>query len=183
MIFLDRKVEEYGIVLDFLPNGHPEERILSPIAQVIGEKYFTLLEVTPRRGIILNPGERVYLGPEKRERVHHIVGRIKYDKLTSTAKLELEHVVEDLVDKNEQRFIKWINTCGAVTMRLHQLELLPGIGKKHMWEILKEREKRPFESFKDIKERLPSIPDIRKAIINRIIMEIKGEDKYKVLTG
>ena len=180
---MEKKIEEYGIVLDFLPNGHPDERITTPIAQVIGDKYFTLLEVTPRKGIILNPGERVYLGSEKRERVHHIVGRIKYDKLTSTAKLELEHVIEELVDKNEKRFVEWINHCGAITTRLHQLELLPGIGKKHMWEILRERERKPFESFDDIKNRLPSIPDIRKAIINRIIMELKGEDKYRVLTG
>ena len=179
----ERKVEEYGIVLDFLPNGHPEERMTQPIAQVIGEKYFTLLEVVPREGIILNQGERVYLGPEKRERVHHIIGRIKYEKLTSTAKLELQHIIEELVNKKEKEIVNWINTCGAITMRLHQLELLPGIGKKHMWEILKERDKKPFKSFKEINERIPSLPDIRKAVINRIILELKGEDRYKVLTG
>ncbi len=55
-----RKVEEYGIVLDFLPNGYPTDRNREPVAQVIGEKYFTLLDVAPRKGIILIPGERVY---------------------------------------------------------------------------------------------------------------------------
>ncbi len=178
-----RKVEEYGIVLDFLPNGYPTDRNREPVAQVIGEKYFTLLDVAPRKGIILIPGERVYLGPEKREKIHHIIGRINYDKLTSTAKIELEHVVKDLVEKRESEFINWLNKCGAITMRLHQLELLPGIGKKHMWEILNERTKKPFENFEDFKKRLPSVPDIKRAIINRIILEIKGEDKYKVFTG
>ncbi len=180
---MQRRTEEYGIVLDFLPNGYPYDRTREPVAQVLGEKYFTLLDVAPRKGIILTPGERVYLGPEKRDRIHHIIGRIKYDKLTSTAKIELEHVVKELVEKREKEFIEWLNKCGAITMRLHQLELLPGIGKKHMWEILSKRDEKPFESFEDVKNRMPSLPDIKKAIINRIIIEIKGEDKYKVFTG
>jgi putative nucleotide binding protein len=33
---------------------------------------------------------------------------------------------------------------------MHSLEILPGHGKKHMWEILDEREIEPFNSFDDL---------------------------------
>ena len=42
------------------------------------------------------------------------------------------------------------------------LHLLPGIGKKLMWEVLTEREKKPFESFADISQRIKSIPHPKK---------------------
>ncbi|MHA1628104.1 MAG: DUF655 domain-containing protein, partial [Candidatus Baldrarchaeia archaeon] len=64
-----------------------------------------------------------------------------------------------------------------ITMRMHQLELLPGIGKKIMWEILEERKKKPFESFKDLTSRI-KMPDPVKAIVKRILIELEGEDKY-----
>ena len=68
-------------------------------------------------------------------------------------------------------------------MRRHQIELLPGIGKKHMNEILEEREKAPFTSFKDIKERVKLIPDPEKAVIKRILQELQGEEKYSLFTS
>ena len=33
--------------------------------------------------------------------------------------------------------------------RLHQIELLPGFGKKHMQEIIKQRQEKEFESFEE----------------------------------
>ncbi|MBU0962867.1 MAG: DUF655 domain-containing protein, partial [Nanoarchaeota archaeon] len=68
-------------------------------------------------------------------------------------------------------------------MRRHQLELLPGMGKKHMQEIIDEREKEPFKSFKDIKERVKLIPDPEKAVIKRIIEELEGQEKINLFTG
>ena len=62
------------------------------------------------------------------------------------------------------------------------MELLPGIGKKHMWEILEKRDEKPFESFEDLKERVKLIPNPEKAVIKRIMMEIRGEDKYKIFS-
>ena len=63
---------------------------------------------------------------------------------------------------------------------MHQLELLPGLGKKHMWEIIEERKDKPFESFDDIKKRVKLMPDPEKAIIKRIISEIQGKEKHKI---
>ena len=47
-----------------------------------------------------------------------------------------------------------------------------------MLSILDEREKRPFESFKDIKERVKLLPDPEKAIMKRILLELEGNEKH-----
>ncbi len=135
---------------------------------------------TGRPGVTLQPHQEVYIGDGKREHVHHVQGRITGEKLTQTARGEVEHVVKELVEKDPQRFVEFFNKAGPISTRRHQIELLPGIGKKHMWQIIDERRDKPFESFDDVKARVPLIPDPLKAIIKRIIMEINGEDKFKI---
>ncbi len=176
--------EERAIVLDFLPNGYPfDKRPMhkkTPIVQAFGKDHFSLLELVPKKGIFLQPYEEVYMGEGKRDKIHHIVGKIPADKLTETAKMELDIVVEDLVNKNEKKFVDFFNNAGPINMRRHQIELIPGIGKKHMWEILDQRKEKLFESFDDIKSRVKLIPDPKKSIIKRILMEIRGEDKFRI---
>ena len=176
--------EEFAVVLDFLPNGYPfDSRPMhkkTPIAQALGKVHFALLELVPKKGIFLQPYEDVYIGDGKRDKIHHILGKIPLDKLTETAKIELEFVVRDVVSKNEMRFVDFFNTAGPINTRRHQLELLPGVGKKHMWEILEKRKEKPFESFDDIKQRIKLLPDPRNATIKKIIADIKGEEKHKL---
>jgi len=105
---------------------------------------------------------------------------IPLDKLTQTAKGEVEFVIKELVQKNEKRFIKFFNAAAPINMRRHQLELLPGIGKKHMWQIIEERKNDLFKSFSDIKTRVKLLPDPEKVVIKRILMELNNEDKYKL---
>jgi putative nucleotide binding protein len=176
--------EEHAIVLDFLPHGYPFDprpsHRKSPIVQAVGKNHFTLLELVPKKEIFLQPLQEVYIGEGKRDQIHHIVGKLSVDRLTATAKTELEYVVKDLVHKNEPRFVDFINKARPLTTRMHQLELLPGVGKKHMWEILEIREQKPFSSFSDIKERVKLMPDPEKAIIKRILAEMAGTEKHKV---
>ena len=175
--------EEYGFVLDFLSHGHAGSRDRSPIVQVLGEKHLVLLEVVPRKGVSLPIGDKVYIGPDKREKIHHVAGRIPYDSLSQTARGELDKLIEKIVDEREEQYVKFYNTCGPISTRLHTLEILPGIGKKHMWDIINARKEKPFESFADIKQRVKLIPDPRQSIINRILDEIMQKDKYKIFVG
>ena len=179
-----RVKEEKAIVLDFLPNGYPFDRrpmhMKTAIAQALGKDHFILLELVPKKGIFLQPYEEVYMGEGKRDKIHHIIGKIPLDKLTQTAKMELNHLIKEAVEKNKNRFVDFFNKSQPINTRRHQLELLPGIGKKHMWEIIDEREKEPFKDFADIKKRVKLMPNPEKAIIKRILMELKGEDKYKL---
>ncbi len=183
-------MEDYAIILDYLPLGRPDdERPLykrEPIAFGIGERYFTLMELIPKKDVELKPYERVYIGKEKRDKIEYIKRRITYDELSAAAKSELPYVVEKIVEQNEKTFVDFFNKAGPITTRFHSLELLPGIGKKLMWEILEEREKKPFESFKDIEERVKTIPNPKKLIVRRILLELEesgekvGKGKYKL---
>lgn len=175
--------DDYIIVLDFLPHGKPSDRKAEPVAQGIGEKFLNLLEIAVKDGVTLKANDRVYVGDDKRDQVKYIRGRISYDELTNYAKNMVVEVVTGLVDKDEKRFVNFFNKTGSITTRLHSLELLPGIGKKHMWDIIGERKKKPFESFKEIQERVPMLPDTKKMVIKRVIEDLEGKDRYKLFVG
>lgn len=176
--------EEYAIVLDFLPHGYPFDNrpmhVKTAIAQALGKEHFVLLELVPKKEVYLQPHEEVYIGEGKRDKIHHILGKLVVDKLTETAKKEVEYVVEDIVNNNEKRFVDFFNKAQPLSTRMHQLELLPGLGKKHMWSILEIRNEKPFESFEDIKKRVKLMPDPKKAIIKRIFAELQGKEKHKI---
>jgi putative nucleotide binding protein len=176
--------EEFAVVLDFLPHGYPFDPRPShrktPVVQAIGKTHFTLLELVPKPEVFLQPLAEVYIGDGKRDQIHHIAGKLQVDRLTATAKTELEFVVKDLVHKNEQKFLEFINAARPLTTRMHQLELIPGVGKKHMWEILEARDQKQFASFADLKMRVKLMPDPEKAIIRRILAELSGTEKHKV---
>ena len=181
---MERTKEEKTIILDFLPNGYPfDERPMymkTPVAQALGKDHFVLLELVPKKGIHLNLYEEVYIGEGKRDKIHHIVGKIPFSKLTRTAKSELQFIIKDVVKENEKRFIDFFNNARPLSTRMHQIELLPGVGKKHMWEIINAREEKPFESLDDIKKRVKLIPDPEKLIIKRIMQELEGTEKHKL---
>ncbi|MCP3682317.1 MAG: DUF655 domain-containing protein [bacterium] len=180
----DRKIghEEKAIVLDFLPNGYPFDtrpsHMKTPIVQAMGKDHFVLLELVPKKGITLQPHNDVYIGEGKRDDIHHINGRLLPGKLTRTAKSELQFVISGIVKKKETDFVEFFNNAPPLSTRMHSIELIPGMGKKRMWEIVDERKVEPFKNFDDLKKRVKLIPDPEKAIIRRILSEINGKEKH-----
>ncbi len=176
--------EETAVVLDFLHNGYSHDErpmyMKTPIAQAIGKEHFVLLELVPKKGVLLQPFEEVYIGDGKRDKIHHIVGKMPIGKLTATAKSELNFVIKDIVNKNESKFIDFFNRARPLSTRMHQLELLPGLGNKHMWQVLEARDEKAFESFADLKNRVNLMPDPEKAVIKRILQELDGSQKHKI---
>ena len=171
-------MEEYVVVLDYLPRGkHGMDS--EPIAQTLGKKYFTLLEVVPNTELKIF--ETVYVGKDKREKIKSVKRRISYDELTGAAQTELEAAVEKIVKEDSKRFLEFYNNAQPLSIRMHQLELLPGLGKKHLQDVLNEREKKPFESFDDIEKRIPLLPDPFKAVVKRIINELMNPDEKHYL--
>jgi len=171
--------EEYAVVLDFLPKGKPSASTSEPLAQVIGKDYFTLLEVVPKAGVHLNIGDELYVGKETREKIDLIKGRIAYKDLTSNSLSDLEDIIGKIIDSKKEKFVGFFNTSKSISLVRHQLELLPGVGKKHMLEALDERAKKPFESFEDVQNRVKGITDAKKAIVKRIVEELETpEDKH-----
>jgi|SRR3989344_1364736 len=175
--------EEYAIILDYLPNGYPLERKMMPIAQAIGKSKLTLLELVPRRGVSLKIGQEVYIGEGKREEVYYILGRLSREKITESAKAQLEEFISNLISQDEKRFVEFFNKADAINKRIHQIELLPGMGKKHMNEIIKQRKEKPFEDFDDLKKRVQNLPDPRKAIEKRIIQELIEMERHNLFVN
>lgn len=173
-----RKKDDFVLVLDFLPYGYPLEGKHMPVVQTIGEEFFTLLELAPVRGSTFTADERIYIGPEKRDKISYIIGRLPAEKLTETAKIRLQEFISKVVGERESTFVEFFNTVQAINTRLHRLELLTGFGKKHTQELIKAREQQPFTSFEDIKQRIGSSPDPRKAIEKRIYQEITERQRH-----
>lgn len=170
--------EETAIILDYLPNGYPLEKKMMPIVQAIGKKNLTLLELVPRREVSLNINEEVYIGEGKRDKIYYILGRLPKDKLTEAAKNQLKEFIEKIVREREKEFVEFFNKSEAINKRLHQLELLPGFGRRHMQEVLNQRKEKEFESFEDMKKRIQNLPDPEKTIQKRIFSELVNEERY-----
>ena len=170
--------ESNCIVLDFLPNGYADRRRTEPIAQAMGTSFFSLLELVTRENVTLSPGEEAYIGDGKRDKIRFIRGQLEYRDLTNQARNMLPEVVEKLVIQNEQKFVEFFNKSTIVTPRMHQFQLLPGVGKKHLMDILEERSRKPFTNFADISERVKLFPDPVKTVVRRILQELEGNEKY-----
>ncbi len=174
------KKDEWALVLDYLAKGHSGMQRSEPVAQVIGERYFSLLEVITREDASFKTEDRIYIGDGKRSDVRYIRKRINYKDLTSVARDEVTEIVEKIVTRNPETFLNFFNKSGPVTTRLHQLELLPGVGKRHLWGIIEERKKAAFESFDSIKKRVPLLPNPEKLIVRRVLLELEDKDKYRI---
>jgi len=182
------KKENHAIVLDILQKGHADDPRpvykREPLVQAIGLEQFKLLELVPKPNAVIQIHEKLYIGDEEREKIERVKRRIGFEELTPTARVEVPYVVEQIVREHEDRFVQFFNTSVPITPKLHMLHLLPGIGKKLLWEILDERQRKPFESFADVAHRIKAIPHPDRMIINRVLEEIEDpETKYRVFTA
>ncbi len=175
------ELEEYAVVLDYLPIGRSSSARSEPLVQLLGETKFTLLEAVPKSGEI-KIGEEVYIGKGDREKVSLIKSRLGYADLSEAARKELRDAIYSVVKKHEAQFVGLFNTASSLNIRMHSLELLPNVGKKHLAAILDAREEKPFESFADITKRVPLLQDPAKLIVDRVVVELKGESRFYILT-
>jgi putative nucleotide binding protein len=185
---MEKRYEEYAYILDFLPHGRPGVHVsgragyrAGALVQLLGEEFFTLLEALAKEGVLLKPHDRVFVGKEARAEITYIIGRIGYDELTAAARTELSAVINRIVLNRQKWFVEFFNTARAVTPRMHALELVPGIGKKYMWQLINERERKPFENFDDLQKRT-ELPNPVKLITKRVMEELSGDGKYRLFT-
>jgi|UniRef100_A0A7J3Z5F8 putative nucleotide binding protein len=173
--------DEFAIVLDYTPTGNPYDKHsfhrTSPVAQGIGTRYFSLVEIIPSRGQALLIGERVAIASAPDRPGLKVFDRLLYEDLTTIAKENLVKFLPKIIEEKERVFVEFFNVAEAINIRMHSLELLPGIGKKTLSLILEERRKSPFTSFEDIKKRV-KISDPVKLFIDRIIIELQRTEKY-----
>ena len=181
MIPADKKYEEYAYVLDFLPRGKSVviKGREGPMVQAIGEERLTLLELLAMENQDFEMGEKVKIGKEGREKIVSVLGKLTYDELSPEARASLTVVVENLVKGYERKYVAYFNELQPLTPRLHGIELIPGIGKTFMKEIVEMREKQPFTSFDDIQKRV-GLREPAKMIAKRIIEELAGDSRVSI---
>jgi len=173
-----------AVVLDFLAHGRTEDDRpqyqKQPLAYALDREDFSLYEFVldedTEHDITIGGTITVDRGVDGVERV----AEIEYEDLPGGAQSELDYAVEDIVTEEEQRFVDFYNEAQPITLRLHQLNLLPGIGKKLRNTILDERKRQPFESFEDLESRVGGLHNPREVIVDRILEEIREDDlKYR----
>jgi putative nucleotide binding protein len=175
------ELEEYAVVLDYLPIGRSSSARAEPLVQLLGENKFTLLEAVPKVPD-LKVEETVYIGKGERDKISLIKSRLTYAELTEGSKKELANAISTIVRKHEKKYVDLFNNASSLNIRMHSLELLPNVGKKHLKAILDAREEKPFESFEDIAARVPLLQDPVKLIVERIIEELKGNSRFYLLS-
>lgn len=179
-------MEEYAYVLDYLPQGTSVSKFdkKEPVVYALGDNEFKLFELMAKPGVPVNIGDRVYIGKDgtKRSAIDHVKRRIGYEDLSNMAASELEYSVESIVKANEERFIRFYNEAGPVTIKKHLLEELPGLGKKTMMAILDERSKNgPFKGYEDLATRVPGVKNPEKLIAARVVLEITDPSRKRYL--
>ena len=179
--FPPRKYEEYAFVLDFDTRGKSStvRGRDGIIVTAIGEDHLTLLEVLGIPNSIFEVGEKIFIVKEGSTKILSVLGKMDYDKISSSAQSELETVVENIVTINESKFVDYLNKAQPLTPRIHALELIPGIGKTYMKIMLEEREEKQFESYQDLQERV-GFKEPVKHISERIMDEITGQSRMNL---
>jgi putative nucleotide binding protein len=180
-------MERYVYVLDFLPAGRSTDRGYhrEPVALAVGETELKLLEILPKPGVELAPGNRVAVVPVDgvAPPIDHVRRRLAYDELTTSARSELGPALEAIVRADPTRYLRFFNDSPSVSRRFHLLELLPGIGKKTMLAIVEERRRGPFASFADLEARL-HLKNPERLLVGRIEAELQGvDDKYRLFVA
>ncbi|WP_138006651.1 DUF655 domain-containing protein [Halalkalirubrum salinum] len=173
-----------ALVLDYLPHGRADDDRpqyqKSSIAYAMDIESFGLYELSLTDDADLSIGDELQIDPEPDPEIVDRYRLVEYDDLSGGAKSELEYAVADIIDDDERRFVDFYNDAQPITLRLHQLNLLPGIGKKLRNGILDERKRGPFESFEDLTDRISGLHSPKETIKERILEELREDDlKYR----
>ncbi len=181
MLSTDKKYEEFAFVLDFSPRGKSVviKGREGPIVQAIGEERLTMLELLAVENQDFELGEKVRIGKEGREKIVSVLGKLSFEELTAESKNTLLNVVENIVKSNETKYVAYFNELQPLTPRLHGLELIPGIGKTFMKQIVDGRERQPFKSFDELQQRV-GLREPAKLIAKRIVEELSGGSRINL---
>jgi len=181
-------MEDSALVLDYLPQGLPGSKGFRRelLVYAIGESEFRLFELVPKPGAPITIGDRVYIGKEvaQRDQIEHVKRRVAYEELTAAAHAELPFVLKEMIKTQEARFIRFFNDSQPITIRLHSMELVPGLGKKTMKSVLDERRKSPFADFADLTKRVPALKHPQDMLARRIEQELMDPtEKYRLFVS
>ena len=112
-----QKTEDNAVILDYLSLGYVQSDMSKfkgkAIAQAIGTDHFTLLELAPKNGVDLEIQDTVYIGKGKRDKIYRVLGKLDFENLTATSRIELEYAIKDIVISREEEFVNFFNNAGS----------------------------------------------------------------------
>ena len=164
------------VILDILQHGGVDNpnHSWNPICQAIKLPTFQLYEILINKGEIITLQDKILITGQN-DSLGKVQRTLKFDQLTPTSSDIITEVIKDYVAANEVKYIEFINRAGPITIKRHSLEILPGVGKKLMWEVVNEREKEKFTTYGDLHKRVPGFK-IVDAISKRIVEELENKD-------
>jgi putative nucleotide binding protein len=146
--------------------------------QGVGTDHFTLLECALHDETTVAPGNRVALTDDEQGPYASVTQRLTYETLSQDAQDRLEATVESIIIANEQRFIDYYNDAQPISLRRHQLDLLPGIAESRRNAIIRQRERQPFADFDDLVARIEQLRDPHASLAERVLTELQDDVKY-----
>ena len=172
--------ERRGIIFEitqgYLTESHSGFKKEFPTCYVVGDENYSLLKIYLKKLFIppLIVGDHLDLDSNKEK--FYLVKRISIDQIPLGTEYTLEETLTNLVKEQEQKFVKFFNEARPITVKLHQLTLIPGIGQKRMWTILDARKVKLFDSFKDFEIRagVDPVP----MLVKRLQQELTGNERY-----
>ncbi|KKK56454.1 hypothetical protein LCGC14_3064370, partial [marine sediment metagenome] len=60
-------------------------------------------------------GERIFIGKEGRTKVLSVLGKMDYNRISTSSQSEMPSVVEKIISQNEKRFIQYLNNAQPLT--------------------------------------------------------------------
>ncbi|PWI49131.1 hypothetical protein CEE45_03040 [Candidatus Heimdallarchaeota archaeon B3_Heim] len=169
------------LVLDYYPQGKSLSRrsaeAYNPLAVVISINRLAFFDIILSRGKNIQAGQTLDVSAIKSDLLK--INRIGFNELSDSAVDILPEMIKKIVILSESRFINFLNHARPLTTQMHQLQLLPGIGNKRLWQILEARRKIEFKDLDDFTERT-GISDPIGLFSNRILQEIQGKEKYQL---
>lgn len=119
-----RKYEEYAYVLDYVSNGKSltVSKRDGIIITAIGENNFRLLELLGIPNSTFDVGERIYIGKEGRIKILAVLGKLEHAKISTSAKQELPHLFQKIIERTNPKIVNWINKGKPLTPK--QIEKL-----------------------------------------------------------
>ncbi|OLS25455.1 MAG: hypothetical protein HeimC3_14420 [Candidatus Heimdallarchaeota archaeon LC_3] len=173
-----RTNEFFGIIFDFGQEFLTESSYRKEfnVIHVIGEDHYSLLKIFLKHQLMGKViGDRIDLEANKSS--FHRIRRISLKQIPRGSEYPLEEQLTKIVtDQENSKFIKFFNEAKPITIKLHQLKLLPGVGQKRMWTIIESRKQKKYDSYKDIEKRAGFSPI--PVLVKRIFEELSGEEQH-----
>ena len=169
------------LVLDYYPQGKSLSRrsaeAYNPLAVVISINRLQFFDIILSRERNVQVDQMLDVSALRSDILK--INEIGFNELSDSAVELLPEMIKKIILLSESRFINFLNNARPLTTQMHQLQLLPGIGNKRLWQILEARRKMVFKDLTDFTERT-GISDPVALFSNRILQEIRGEEKYQL---